>query len=264
MKQRTEFMRDAYDFSPAKRVAAQERAPLGYLAARRVVELGRTAFFDAHRLDIPVADAAEIAADDLLPQFGFVGERYDERRVLFLGINPGNGTRAQRNAGDARTMPALEAFVKNPSAKNFLVAQQAYRTVCEQWRMWGHECSELLRRTNLSLDEVAFTNALPWRTATTSSFHKSVSQKAAMHYVRPYLGSLRPRILVAVGKKANECLGFINGQSARVVVWNRGRAATKSVIAEREAAVSALLALLAPPHGQAPPGSSSSLHRPVR
>lgn len=238
-------MREEYDFSKTKRALAQESAPLGYLAARRVVELGRAAFFDEYRQDVPVADTAGISADDRLPQFGFVGDRYLERRVLFLGINPGNGPRGQRNSGDARTMPTLEAFAANPTPENFRVAQQAYRAVCEQWRMWGHECSELLQIARLSIDEVAFTNALPWRTASTSGFHKSVSRNAAMHYVRPYLEELRPRVLVAVGKKVSESLAFINGLEAGVVVWNRARAARKSVIAERDIAAKTLLSLLA-------------------
>jgi hypothetical protein len=216
----------------------------GFVAARQVVHLGRAAFFDAHRPDIPVAETTQIAADDLLPQFGFVGKRYEKRRVLLLGINPGNGPRGYRNAGDERQMPALEAFAANPTPENFLEAQRAYREVCELWRMWGRECSELLELTGLTIDEAAFTNAIPWRTASTSQFHKSVSRNAATLYVQPYLADLRPRILVAVGKKAAEGLEFIDTQAAQIVVWNRARAPTPPVLAERKVASELLVRLL--------------------
>lgn len=224
--------------------SGEAQAPLGFHAARRVIELGRSAFFEARRLDAPKAETPQIAADDQLPQFGFVGPRFSERRVLFLGINPGNGPRSVRNAGDERTMPTLEAFAANPTPETFQRTQNAYREVCEQWRMWGHECSELLQAVGLSIDEVGFTNVLPWRTASTSQFHKSVSRKTASLYVGPYLEELQPRLIVAVGKKANEALEFLSRPMAEVVVWNRARAPTAQVVAEREAASMRLVELL--------------------
>jgi hypothetical protein len=60
--------------------SSQASTHFGFLAARQVVHLGRAAFCDAHRPDIPVAETTQIAADDLLPQFGFVGKRYEKRR----------------------------------------------------------------------------------------------------------------------------------------------------------------------------------------
>ena len=41
--------------------------PLGYKSARRVLELGRVAFFAQPDQDLLSAVSAEVAADDLLP-----------------------------------------------------------------------------------------------------------------------------------------------------------------------------------------------------
>ena len=113
----------------------------------------------------------------------------------------------------------------------------------EQRRI-GHECSELLQSVGLSIDEVAFTNVLPWRTASTGQYHKTVSRKTAFLYVEPYLEELQPQLIVAVGKKANEALDFLGRLPAEVVVWNRARAATPAVIAERKEASKRLIELL--------------------
>jgi hypothetical protein len=135
--------------------------PLGFEAARHVVDLDRAAFFASPDDDLPSAESAQVASDDLLPQFGFVGNRYARLRVLLLGINPGNGPRSERSTGDKVIMPALSAFVANPIPKTFLVAQRAYREVCQGWAVWGRQCNELLREAGLDMEDIAFTNALP-------------------------------------------------------------------------------------------------------
>jgi hypothetical protein len=218
--------------------------PLGYWAACRVVDLGRQAFFAHAAEDAPFADSDQIAEDDLLPQFGYVGSRYEARRVLLLGINPGNGPRAVRSTGDRTAMPALRRFVTQKTPASFVAAQQAYRSVCEGWAVWGRQCYELLRSSGLDMEDVAFTNALPWRTASQSAFAKHVAKKAAEHYTGPVVRELQPRIIVAVGKKAAQILEYAGLPSASVVTWNRAQALTQSVLAEREAATRQLVELL--------------------
>src|ERR1039457_3553506 len=134
--------------------------PLGFKSARRVVDLGRAAFFAYPDGDLPKAESAQIASDDLLPQFGFVGVRYERLRVLLLGINPGNGPRGERSTGDKVAMPALSAFVANPIPETFIAAQHAYREVCQGWAVWGRQCNELLHAAGLGMEDIAFTNAL--------------------------------------------------------------------------------------------------------
>lgn len=218
--------------------------PLGYLSARKVLELGRTAFFGRPEDDLPVAESAQIAADDLLPQFGYVGKNYGTRRILLLAINPGNGPRRERSAGDRVAMPALFRFATERTPESFEAAQAAYRSVCEGWAVWGRQCQELLDAGGVDTDEIAFTNALPWRTKSQSRFAKAVARQAAELYAKSITQELEPRIIIAVGKRAAEILEYANLMSPAVVVWNRAQALTPQVAAERKLAAEKFAGLL--------------------
>jgi hypothetical protein len=218
--------------------------PLGFRAALQTVELGRAAFFSHAVEDMPVAESEQIAADDLLPQFGYVGSRYENRRILLIGINPGNGPRKQRSTGDETAMPALLHFVTQRTPESFQAAQQAYRKVCQGWAVWGRQCDELLSAGGLGMEDIAFTNGLPWRTASQAAFSKAVSRKAAQLYVDPFVRQLQPNVIVAVGKRAAEMLEHAGHLSEAVVVWNRARALRPSVVADREAAAKKFSVLL--------------------
>ena len=133
-------------------------------------------------------------------------------------------------------MPALHKFAAERTPQSFEAAQIAYRSVCEGWAVWGRQCYELLRAGDVDMDEVAFTNALPWRTASQSAFGKSIARRAAELYARPVVDELQPRIIVAVGKKAADILEYAGLMSPSVVVWSRAQALQPHVVAEREAA----------------------------
>ena len=218
--------------------------PLGYKSARRALELGRGAFFSNPVEDLPGSESTQIAADDLLPQFGYVGAKYEVKRILLLGINPGNGPRKERSHGDQTAMPALHRFAVERTPESFVAAQQAYRSVCEGWAVWGRQCYELLRAGGIGMDEVAFTNALPWRTASQSAFGKAIARRAGELYARPIVDELEPKIIVAVGKKAADILEYAGRMSPAVVVWNRAQALQPHVVAEREAATAKFTSLL--------------------
>lgn len=218
--------------------------PLGYQTALRTLERGRSAFFGSLTADLPAAESPQVAADDLLPQFGYVGSKYSETRVLLLGINPGNGPRGERSPGDKTAMPALHRFATERTPLCFHLAQQAYLSVCEGWAVWGRQCYELLRAGGLSMEDVAFTNALPWRTASKAAFGKPIAQRAAELYAQPVVLELQPKIIVAVGKRAAEILEYAGLMSPSVIVWNRAQALTLQVAAEREAAATRFSQLL--------------------
>jgi hypothetical protein len=94
--------------------------PLGYCTARSVLSLGRAAFFGNAFTDIPSNRSPLLQQDDLTPQFGYVGQRYARKRVLLLGINPGNGSNnLNRSAADARMMPILAHFAQEAAAEVF-------------------------------------------------------------------------------------------------------------------------------------------------
>lgn len=215
----------------------------GYEAALSVLDAGRAAFFGTADVDLPEAMTPGVRNDDGLPQFGFVGRRYSESRLLILAINPGNGPRDKRDPRDESALPALERFVKERTQQSFAFAQRAYQDVCPGWSIWRQHGLPVIAAAGLNLDQVAYSNCLPWRTKSESGFATPAARTSVELYVQPLLRELMPRVVVALGKKAARVVDLIRPLDAEVIVWNRARAPTKAVIAERAAAAARLSAL---------------------
>jgi hypothetical protein len=218
---------------------------LGFQPAQKAVELGRAAFLGEIHADIPLGRSALLQTHDLTPQFGFVGKRYLEKRVLLIGINPGNGpTNDFPTKGDARMMPALMQFAESPTSENFHQASLAYQEECQAWPLWKRHCNEVLGPGGLLFDEIAYGNCLPWRTESRSAFSDNVAQRAAQLYVRPLLSELVPRVVIALGKRAATILEMTGQALPNLIVWNRAQAATASVKRERADAAARILAVI--------------------
>jgi len=218
---------------------------LGYESAKRVVLAGRTAFFGDANRDLPKHRSLILAADDQTPQFGFVGLKYPKTRVLLMGINPGNGKeKLERSPTDSRMMPALVDFAKSPTPAHFARAQEAYKAECRTWHIWKRHCNEIVGAGGLLIEEIAYSNCLPWRTGTNSAFDYSVAKRAAALYVLPLIEELQPIVVVALGKRAGEILRMIPKTHFNLVIWNRAQAATPSVMKARAKAAAELFQLL--------------------
>jgi hypothetical protein len=211
----------------------QTKLPLGFQSALSVLKQGRAAYFGAENHDLPQKRAATIALDDMVPQFGYVGVEYSQTRVLMIGINPGNGPNHARTSGDEVMMPPLHKFVVDHSVNSFLEAQRAYQVVCESWPMWKRHCSEVIGAGRLRMDEIAFTNCLPWRTASESKFSDQIAKKAAKLYAYPVIEELKPKVVIAMGKCAAKILSLGGQDVPDLIVWNRAQAATQAVLRER-------------------------------
>jgi hypothetical protein len=211
--------------------------PLGYKTAKKVVGLRRRAFFGGVNVDLPSGRSPVIRKDDLTPQFGYVGSRYRNTRVLILGINPGNGPSDIRTREDKIMMPLHRRFAADPSARNFEAATAAYKTACQRWHVWTHHCAAIIGAGKLSLEEIAYSNCLPWRTASKSEFSGSAARKAIELYVLPLINELRPKVVIALGKRASRILESFPAKLPHVITWNRAYAATAAV--KKERAVSA-------------------------
>jgi hypothetical protein len=210
-----------------------------------VVDYRREAFFGGIDVDFPKNRPLVLRNDDLTPQLGYVGESYRRGTgVLFLGINPGNGPDV-RSKADEQMMPALISFAENPSPKRFDQAQKAYEDVCVTWRVWWRRrCSEVFGPGKLELEEVAYSNCLPWRTESGPGFGPSVQEKAAKLYVYPLIEELQPKLIIALGKCATKILHLAGQEPPRLITWNCAQAATPAVLEERAKAAAEILTVL--------------------
>lgn len=219
---------------------------LGFLSARQALRLGRDSFFPTSNLDLPLRNSEQIKCDDLIPQFGYVGQRYAKRRILLMFVNPANGS-DPRAADDERMMPHLTRFSKEPTERNFADAGQAYNAECHNWRMSSRYHSYLFGEEKLSCDEVAYANCLPWRTQSGTHFSDDIAKVTSKFYVGLLLDELKPKILIAMSKRSNEIINMsLIGMAEdkpiwRSFVWNFAQAETGQVRREREAMAAAIL-----------------------
>lgn len=215
---------------------------LGYKTACEVLRLGRAAFFGSSERDLPIRTSEILRQDDLTPSFGFVGARYTERRVLFLGINPGNGpSNDGRTPEDGRMMPQLRAFAAQPTPESFVAASRSYCEACVKWPIWTRHCAPILKSGRLDFSEIAYANALPWRTASQAKFDADVAANAALLFAGPLINELEPKVVIALGKRASDVIGGTVHFPAKIFVWNRAQAATSAVVADRERTARAIM-----------------------
>ena len=213
-------------------------SPPGYKSASVAIRLGRAAFFGSATADLPQRQSEEFRRDDLIPQFGYVGKEYAGTRVLLLGINPGNGPKGavSRSATDERMMPVISAFAAGPTAAAFVLAQAAQKLECQTWHVWRRHCAEIFGAGGLSLEQIAYSNCLPWRSGSDSNFDDAVAEKAARLYALPLIEELAPAVVIALGKRAAEILQMGGHRIKNLIVWNRAQAVTAPVLQERRAA----------------------------
>jgi hypothetical protein len=107
--------------------------------------------------------------------------------------------------------------------------------------MWSRHCSEVIGAGLFTMDEIAYSNCLPWRTASESNFADTVSAQAAKLYAYPLIEELEPRVIIAMGKKAARILAIGGKRFERLIVWNRAQVATASVMSERVVAAAEIL-----------------------
>ncbi len=207
---------------------------LGYSTIRNALSLGRAAFFGDPDADLPSSRSAVIRDDDLTPQFGYVGVRYEEHRILLFGINPGNGPRDFRSPADERMMPKLIRFRDDPSGESFQCASAAFAEACQTWPVWRRCCSELFGEGKLSLDQVAYSNCLPWRTATETRFSDEIAEQTVRHYALPLVEELKPKIVISLYKRAASILEMNGRKIDGLITWNGARAPTEAVKRERK------------------------------
>jgi hypothetical protein len=194
-----------------------------FQVAKALLIAGRGHLFESPTKDIPHASSDIIAKDDLIPQLGFVGSTYEVRRILVLGINPGNGPRASRSAADAQMMPALYAFVSNPEEVTYAAAMQAQMDAFPNW-LASKEIGPILENEGVARNEIAYANASPYRAgkgdAKDAFPSKARERLAAIGWVLPLLTALTPKIIIAHGKKAADVIQHCDFQ-AKILVYNR-------------------------------------------
>jgi hypothetical protein len=141
---------------------------------------------------------------------GYVGAGYRQGGVVLLAVNPGGGGDAysRRTPEDERFYPLLKEFRDGPATEveaNFRRINVEFASILPRWNLW-RILKPTLDAAGVGLDDIAYLNAVPYRTRGDAA-PKAHAKDAAWRLVTgPTLEVLRPRLLIALGKKAGDIM----------------------------------------------------------
>lgn len=147
-----------------------------------------------------------LLADARVPFLGYCGPRYSVGNPVLLAINPGGGLDdyIERHPADAELIPLIEAFIRAKGAatpKAFESMCNVYMQHVQTWKLWNI-VNPTLAACGKKVDEVCYINLFPYRTRKNAIPRAKALAAAWSQIAAPLLKELRPRHLIALGKKS--------------------------------------------------------------
>ena len=174
---------------------------------------------------------------------GYVGEHYSAGGAVLFGVNPGGGGDAyvRRTPEDERFYPLLYRL-KNADHKDltsaFEAINEAFVPIVKRWSLW-RILAPTLKALRKDLSEVAYMNAIPYRTREDRRPPVVAQAGSWSRIVAPTLELLSPSTIVGLGKSVGTIMRRFNCTSAQVHVVPRTRGDTY-VSAEAQLALDAI------------------------
>jgi hypothetical protein len=158
----------------------------------------------------PQSRPLNLQGDAALMFPGYVGEAYQPGGPVLVAINPGGGGDgyAERSSADEEFYPILEAFHRSTTD----TLREHFRAMNDGWvrsmRTWNLRriIDPVLGALDCEVEQVAFLNAVPYRTRENRAPSVFARRQAWMLVTRPLLDVLQPGVLVALGQKAGDVL----------------------------------------------------------
>lgn len=172
---------------------------------RELVKFERSEIFGPADVDYrPI----NLPSDSTTMFAGFVGPDCRPGSCLILAINPGGGGDAyiERTKEDERFYPLLHRFkasIGDEVLASFEAINIAFMPIVQKWNLW-RILGPTLEATGRPLDQVAYMNVVPYRTRGDKTPPVAAQRVAWERIVAPTIALLRPRALVALGKKADK------------------------------------------------------------
>ena len=157
---------------------------------------------------------------------GWVGRSWSNGTLL-VGINPGGGgDRYRRNPTDdqlyslARTF--RDATTELEKAEHFLALSAKWIDIQRTHSIW-RIIDLIMKATQEQADEIAFLNILPFRTRMDALPSRAILQVAWDRAAQPQIWALRPKRIIALGKKAwNVMSRFALPPGTELILFKRG------------------------------------------
>ncbi len=157
-----------------------------------------------------VSTSQQLKRDHLedVPQPGFIGSNYKNKRVVLAGQNPGicPPRFAKR---DAVYTAALRLVRDTPNAETMKDLDRVLMNFVPEWPVHGNYFP--LSECALTLNDIAYFNVVRCRTQGNSAPGKHVINNC-LHHFRHWVEILQPQVIVFIGKWAFDKAGHIPDQ----------------------------------------------------
>jgi hypothetical protein len=144
----------------------------------------------------------KILRDDIenVPQPGFIGTHYFEKRILLVGQNPAVPRESMATA-DRRYTAALRAVRDNRSPESWSALQAVLMEFVPSWRVQQKYFP--LAEAGLALEDIAYCNLVRCRTYANAKPSFSMLSACSIHFIH-WLDMLKPRLVVFIGKWSHD------------------------------------------------------------
>lgn len=149
-------------------------------------------------------------SEENVPQPGFIGSRYADKRVLLVGQNPAITKSDRALIADKPYTAALRKLRDNPTGANFMALLTITEGFMPSWRV--HQDYFPLRESGLALGDLAYLNIVRCRTASFNQRRKlddappnqNVINNCVDNHFDRWVSLLAPRVIVFIGKFAHD------------------------------------------------------------
>jgi len=162
----------------------------------------------------------------VLPRLGIIGSNYKKKGVALIGINPGSGEGRPEEVftdRDTSLKKAFRNFQLKGDLPTFQILNQTELNDMQYWPLdWAIQGA--LQRLNLQLEDIAFTNVIPFSTKNSARIRESEWRDAVHKYLSKWLSSVEPSLVIWLGKSAyDKALKYINNPEFKSYVVDRRR-----------------------------------------
>jgi hypothetical protein len=177
-------------------------------------------------------------SDENVPQPGYIGVRFIEKRILLVGQNPGV-TRVQTVTEARNYTASLRRLRDEPSSENFLQLRTITRLFIPYWPIQKYFP---LRESGLTFDDIAYCNIARCRTQGNASPSSRMASNCANSHFGRWLDLLRPRFILFIGKWAyDRGLPYSRERGIPCDFMNRRRSLSTAARRENRERVTALI-----------------------
>jgi hypothetical protein len=143
---------------------------------------------------------------------GWVGESYKAGGTIFMGINPGGGTKAktQEPEDDAKLYGLLRNFKQaqrqNEILDAFMRLNKGYMEIQPRHKIYSNLIAIFLEKLRLNINDTAFLNLVPFRTREDKPPPKASFLPAWTLATRGQLDAFKPSRVFLLGQKVSQAI----------------------------------------------------------